>query len=177
MQWKVRTLAIMFSLCMLNVSIILTPCQAEDITLSGSIIDVPCSIDTASRNQTLDMGFLPAWQLIRNGQGISHNFTIKLVNCELFQINGQLPEWRYFQITFDGRNDNGKFGVDGNAAGIALQISDNQGNIAVPGIPLPAGQLSSGNMFLQYSARLVSNSQQLQAGEYSSILRFKIDYY
>ncbi|MFC0228828.1 fimbrial protein [Serratia aquatilis] len=173
MSWKTPALATIPLLCLLNGTV----CWAGDINLSGSIIDVPCSIDVDSRNQTLDMGLLPATQIIREGQGGEHAFTIKLVNCLLFRVNEQLPEWRYFQITFDGLNDNGKFGIIGNAAGVALQISDNQGRIAVPGVPLPTGQLSSGEMSLHYSARLVSNSRQLHTGEYSSLVSFKMDYY
>ena len=177
MFWKMSTLVMISSLCMLGGSTLFKNCQAGEVTLSGSIIDVPCSIDTGSFDQTLDMGVLSTKRILREGQGFSQEFTIKLMNCLLFQINNQLPEWRFFRITFDGRNDNGKFGIEGNAKGVAVQISDRQGNIAAPGIPLPIGQLSSEDMALKYNVQLVSNSQQLQVGGYSSVIRFKIDYY
>ncbi len=173
MLWKIFALAIIS----LSGSLLFKTCWAGDINLSGSIIDVPCSIDVDSRNQTLDMGQLPAGRIIREGQGLAHALTIKLVNCLLFKVHDELPEWRYFQITFDGRNDNGKFGISGNAEGVALQISDRQGRIAVPGSPLPIGQLNPEEMSLQYSVRLVSNARRLQAGEYSSLVHFKMDYY
>jgi len=87
------------------------------------------------------------------------------------------PEWQHFQVTFDGKPDAGLFSVHGEAQGIALQIADSQGNIALPGIALPKGEVHSGDMPLKYSLRLVSNNKLLRAGEYFSTVKFKMDYY
>ncbi|ANS41621.1 MULTISPECIES: fimbrial protein [Serratia] len=154
-----------------------TPAGWGRVNMQGSIIETACAIDTQSRDQTIDMDTAPVSQIARDGQGVSRPFSIRLVNCVLGRIDPRLPDWQRFQITFDGRADTGGFGVEGDAKGIALQISDTFGNIANPGKPLPSGEISPGDKILNYSIRLVGNDQQLKAGEYNSTLRFKMEYY
>ena len=74
-------------------------------------------------------------------------------------------------------NDEGLFNIEGDAKGIALRIIDSDGNVAKPGAPLPSGELKSGKMSLNYSIQLVSNHKALHAGEYNSIVKYKMDYY
>lgn len=147
------------------------------VNMQGAVIETACAIDTNSRDQTIDMSVLPLSQIMRDGQGLTHPFSIKLINCVLDRIDENLPQWRRFQVTFDGRADNGSFGVDGTARGVALQLADNDGNIVTPGIPSPYLDITEGNRQLNYSLRLVSNQQILRSGEYTSTIRFKMDYY
>lgn len=147
------------------------------INMQGAIIETACAIDTGSRYQTIDMATLPFGQIIREGRGQSLAFRIHLVNCVLGRINPALPDWRRFQITFDGSPDTGGFGVSGAARGVALQITDERGYIATPGEALPAVNIMPGEMLLNYSLRLVGNQQVLRAGDYYSTVRFKLDYY
>jgi len=80
-------------------------------------------------------------------------------------------------VTFDGRVDNGLFGVDGQAEGIALQLTDRHGNIIMPGNPTPLPDVVVSDRELNYFLRLVRNQQTLRSGEYTSTIRFKMDYY
>ncbi|WP_426785551.1 fimbrial protein [Rahnella variigena] len=147
------------------------------VYMLGSIIETACAIDISSRDQTIDMGLMPVSVIAREGQSITRPFTIQLVNCTLAKNSKSQPEWQHFQVTFDGKPDAGLFSVHGEAQGIALQIADSQGNIALPGIALPKGEVQSGDMPLKYSLRLVSNNKLLRAGEYFSTVKFKMDYY
>ncbi|HII4325964.1 TPA: fimbrial protein [Enterobacter cloacae] len=147
------------------------------VNMQGAVIETACAIDTNSRDQTIDMSVLPLSQIMRDGQGLTRPFSIKLINCVLDRIDESLPQWRRFQVTFDGRVDNGLFGVDGAARGVALQLADNDGNIVTPGNPSPYLDISEGERELNYSLRLVSNQQILRSGEYTSTIRFKMDYY
>jgi type 1 fimbria pilin len=147
------------------------------INMQGAIIDTACAIAAGSREQIIDMGSIPVADIIRDGQGITKPFSIELINCILTRPNNTLPDWRHFQVTFDGEADGELFGVQGEAKGVALQIADGQGNIATPGKPLPLGDISLGAMQLKYAMRLVSNSQAVRAGAYSTAVRFKLDYY
>lgn len=147
------------------------------VNMVGAIIETACAIDTMSRDQTINMGTLPISQIARDGQGLMRPFSIRLVNCVLARQNQSLPDWHYFQITFDGPAEAGLFGVEGDAKGVALQLTDSLGNIARPGAPLPLGEIATKDMLLNYSLRLVSNQQALRAGEYSSTVKFKMDYY
>ncbi|QNQ55653.1 fimbrial protein [Serratia liquefaciens] len=148
-----------------------------EVTMNGRIIASACAIDTESVDQTIIMATLPVSQIIRDGQGELREFTINLVNCTLEKFNPALDEWRYFSVTFDGREDAGLFGVDGDAKGIALQISDNQGNIAEPGMPMVKNEIQPGVMEINYGLRLMGNNQVMKAGSYYSTVRFKMDYY
>lgn len=145
--------------------------------MQGAVIETACAIDTDSRDQTIDISVMPLTKIIRDGQGLTLPFTIRLVNCVLNRVDDNLTQWQRFQVTFDGRVDNGLFGVDGQAEGIALQLTDRHGNIIMPGNPTPLPDVVVSDRELNYFLRLVSNQQKLRSGEYTSTIRFKMDYY
>lgn len=147
------------------------------VNMQGAVIETACAIDTDSRDQTIDMSVLPLSQIIRDGQGLTRPFSIRLVNCVLDRVGENLPQWQRFQVTFDGRVDNGLFGIDGQAQGVALQLADSFGNIITPGTPSPTFDITEGEPKVNYSLRLVSNQQVLRSGAYTSTIRFKMDYY
>lgn len=148
-----------------------------EVTVNGRIIASACAIETASRDQTINMGASPIGQIIRDGQGEKRDFSIQLVNCALEKFNPELADWRYFQVTFDGREDGGLFAIDGDAKGIALKITDDFGNVAAPGVPVEQYAIQPGAMTMNYGLRVVGNNQLMKAGDYSSTVRFKMDYY
>jgi type 1 fimbria pilin len=147
------------------------------VNMEGAILDTACAIEAGSRDQSIDMSTLPIGQIIRDGQGLTKPFTIRLVNCVLSRATTDLPDWQRFQVAFDGDGHNGLFRVRGEARGVALQITDARGNIALPGKPLPMNEVMPGNMDLSFFLRLVGDKNVLRAGEYSSAVRFKLDYY
>ena len=147
------------------------------VNMEGSILDTACAIEAGSRDQSIEMFTVPLGQIIRDGSGTGRPFTIHLINCVRTRPDPGLPDWQRFRVTFDGESRNGLFLVHGTARGVALQITDAQGNIALPGKPLPAGDMIPGAMDLTYSLRLVGDQQVLRAGEYRSAVRFKLDYY
>lgn len=148
-----------------------------EVTVNGRIIASACAIDTESLDQTITLATLPVSQIIRDGQSKRHEFNIKLVNCTLERFNPALDDWRYFAVTFDGKDDAGLFGIDGNAKGIALQITDKKGNVAMPGVPMAKNDIQPGTMEFNYGLRLMGNNQVVKAGSYYSTVRFKMDYY
>ena len=145
------------------------------VNMQGSIVDTACAIAVESRDQTIDMEVVPLADIIRDGQGRSKRFTINLVNCVTERPNK--PDWRQFQVTFDGDAEGELFSVQGDASGVALRIIDLAGNIAIPGKPLPFGEISPGNMQLNYTMKLMANNHALKAGDYFSVIRFKLDYF
>ncbi|CAI1945085.1 MULTISPECIES: fimbrial protein [Serratia] len=147
------------------------------VNMKGSIIDTACAIAAGGREQTIDMDTVPIGDIMRDGQGTATPFSVELINCTLTRQGQNLPDWSYFQVTFDGDADGELFGVSGDAKGVALEITDSHGNKAEPGEPLPIGYLTAGTMKLDYTIKLVSNSQVLKSGGYNSAVRFKLDYY
>ncbi len=150
------------------------------VTMRGEILDSACSIDTASRDQTIDMLSQPISEIISENMGLERPFSIRLVNCVLERYStGSLPvdNWQYFKVTFDGQHDHGDFGISGLAQGIALQIRDAEGSKAIPGKALPAHDIKPDSMTLNYSIRLVGNADSLEPGAYHTTIRYKLDYY
>ncbi|CAI1542733.1 TPA: fimbrial protein [Serratia fonticola] len=167
---------------LLNVCIVLQVCASQpqgggQVNMTGSIIETACAIDTDNRDQTIEMGTLPLSHIARDGQDIVLPFSIKLVNCVLARNDSLLTDWHHFQLTFDGDEDSGHFGIKGDAKGIALKIVDSGGNIARPGRQLPVADIVPNEMILNYSLQVVSNNQLLRVGDYTSTVKFKIDYY
>lgn len=147
------------------------------VKMHGSIIETACAIDVGSRDQSIDMGSLPLTQIIRDGQGPTRPFSIRLVNCVLERQDANKPHWQYFRVTFDGLHEKGLFGVNGQAKGIGLQIQrGSDGEIAIPGQGMSNQTLMPGSQDLIYQLRLVANRQPLASGQYYSQLRFKLDY-
>lgn len=148
------------------------------VSMQGSIIDTPCAIAVASREQVIDLMTIPLEQVIRDGAGPSKPFSIHLENCAFEQLSPNQQDWSHFMVTFDGPVTDGElFALYGGARGIGLEISDATGNRMQPGIASQAGLLQPGAMRLDYSLRLVGNHQKLRAGAYSTTVRFKLDYF
>lgn len=148
------------------------------VSMQGSIIDTPCAIAVASREQVIDLMTIPLEQVIRDGGGPSKPFSIHLENCAFEQLIPNQQDWSHFMVTFDGPVTDGElFALHGGARGIGLEISDATGDRMQPGIASQAGLLQPGAMRLDYSLRLVGNHQKLRAGAYSTTVRFKLDYF
>jgi len=145
------------------------------VNMQGAIIDTACAIAVDSREQTIDMDVVPLADIIRDGQGRSKPFSIKLVNCILERPGKE--DWKQFQVTFDGDAEGELFGVQGDASGVALKIIDEQGHIAQPGKPLPLADIIPGDTQLNYTLKLVANNHALKSGDYFSAIRFKLDYF
>ncbi|WP_432807444.1 fimbrial protein [Providencia vermicola] len=145
------------------------------VNMQGAIIDTACAIAIDSREQTIDMDVIPFAEILRNGYSRSQFFSIHLENC-ILERPGK-PNWKRFQVTFDGKHDGDYFGVYGDASGVALRITDDFGNIALPGKSLPLQDAVLGDKVLNYTLTLMPNKQALKAGTYFSTIRFKLDYF
>lgn len=100
------------------------------VNMHGAIIDTACAIAAGSRDQTIDMDTIPLGQIIRDGQGMTKPFSIELVNCILERPENK-PDWKFFQVTFDGYAEGALFGVQGDARGVALEIKDSSGTAVI----------------------------------------------
>lgn len=147
------------------------------VNMEGAIVNAACAIESASRDQTIDMKILPVEQISRDGHGLTRPFTLKLVNCGLSGDDTAISGRQHFRMIFDGNAEGKTFGVIGDARGIALRIADSIGKDVYPGVPMSIENTLTNDYRLNYSMQLVSNSQVLRAGDYRSAIRFKLDYY
>ncbi|MGC0850361.1 fimbrial protein [Pantoea agglomerans] len=148
------------------------------VIIKGEVFYTPCAIDLDSRDQTIDMGVTPLSEIATKGYGPTRTFTVRLINCLMLPKPGQSQyDSEYYQITFEPMTGTDRFSIQGDAEGIELAIHDTDGNHAQPGIPFPAKEVTTGSMSLNYALQLVSNGQTLKAGDYQSLIRFRMDYY
>lgn len=148
------------------------------VSMQGAIIDTPCAIALESRDQSIVMANIPLAQVLREGKGPAQTFSIKLINCTLTPILANRPNWSKFSITFDGPGlGDGLFAVSGQGQGVGLEITDKNGNVALPGQRMLAATLEPTDIIVNFNLRLVKNNQPLRAGSYGAAIRFKLDYY
>lgn len=77
------------------------------VNMEGAIVNAACALESASRDQTIDMKTLPVEQISRDGHGLTRPFTLKLVNCGLSGDNSANSGRQHFRMIFDG-NAEGK---------------------------------------------------------------------
>lgn len=147
------------------------------VSMEGKIIDTPCAIAPTDRNQLISLGSTSINIIARNGADRLVPFTIRLVGCELKHIDGRLPAWQGFSVTFDGVSDGKDFAIRGTAGGVALRITDADGHVALPGVPLPFEQLVRGDQSLNFNLQLVTDHQPLVKGNYHAVIRFGLSYF
>ncbi|AOO58988.1 fimbrial protein [Raoultella ornithinolytica] len=148
------------------------------VFIRGEVLYTPCAIDLDSRDQTIEMGDTPVSDIATKGYGPTRTFTIRLINCLMLPAPGNSKyDSEYYQITFEPMTGTARFAIRGEAQGIELAIRDTEGNMAQPGVAFPAREVTAGSMNLNYSLQLVSNGQPLKAGDYQSLIRFRMDYY
>jgi type 1 fimbria pilin len=147
------------------------------VNMQGAILAKACSIEMDSRFQSIDMPFESVASMRKNGQGKLKQFSIYLTDCTLSEEQDKNGAWHYLQVTFDGSGENGLFMVGGSARGVALQITDSRNVVASPGMSMPYVRIDNRNIRLDYIMRLMSTHETLNAGEYSSVIKFRVTYY
>lgn len=145
------------------------------VNMAGSIIDTACAIAVSDQHQAIKFGTETTGELMHDGHGPRVPFRIHLVNCSLKPSVQGRKDWSWFAVTFNGISDGGEFGVIG-TEGVWVRIADLNGNVALPGVPLPAQQLVAGEQSLDFTLQLTSNHLLLRAGSWHTTVRLKVDY-
>ncbi|EPN9365158.1 type 1 fimbrial protein [Cronobacter muytjensii] len=147
------------------------------VSMQGSIVSRACDIAMKSRYQSIEMPAASMNVLKRAGESIAQPFSIHLVNCTFDTGEPDDAPWQFLQVTFDGADNDGLFQVTGEAGGVALEIASKNGDEIHPGQPLPYTEISGDDIKLDYELRLKANDNALRPGEYSSVIKYRIDYF
>lgn len=146
--------------------------------MQGSIIDTACAIDVGSLYQVIEIDMTSTGIMSQSVEGPKVPFSIHLLECSLTPALQNRPDWSHFRITFDGaREDDTAFKLDGRAKGVSLKLYTPDGTNIFPGVAMAEQEIIEGPARLDFILRLVSNGELLQAGEYHTTLRFKMDYF
>ena len=154
------------------------------VALVGEVVDSACALDANSAYQVIELEPLPMGRLIRQGEGKSHAFSLRLIKCLLtrpnpFRPGTYLPDWQHLRVTFEGLADgNGQlFATQGTSQGLALRIADMQGQPSKPGVPMALVPLAGTDQELRYTLQLVGNGRPMAAGSHRVAVRFRLEYF
>ncbi|AKP34395.1 fimbrial protein [Yersinia aleksiciae] len=144
------------------------------VTFNGSIIDAPCSIAAGSDSQTVEMGQISNVALQNGGRSSSHDFDIKLENCDTTTL-------KTVTTTFSGAESAavpGLLGIVGLAQGAGIAIVDGSGSVVTLGDATAEQTLITGNNTLAFSAYLQGStaSDAIKPGSFSSVANFMLAY-
>lgn len=169
--------AVMVLLCMAH-PVVAAGHGHGHIQVQGSIIDTPCAIATSDADQSIELGNVPASELINDGHGPQVPFTVHLVNCVLNQNTSQTHQpWKDVRITFEGAADGPNlFALQGSGSGEGVAILDEIGTPVTPNQPVPPIKIVPGKMALHYRMQLMGDSHPLQPGSYYTTLRYFMEY-
>ncbi|EKK4080148.1 fimbrial protein [Cronobacter dublinensis] len=147
------------------------------VSMQGSIVSKACDIAMESRYQSVEMPAASMNVLKRAGESITQPFSIHLVNCTFDTGEPDGAPWQFLQVTFDGADDDGLFQVTGEAGGVALEIASKNGDAIHPGQPLSYTEISGDDIKLDYQLRLKINNDTLRPGAYTTVVKYRIDYF
>ncbi|MTD28398.1 fimbrial protein [Erwinia sorbitola] len=145
------------------------------VTFKGAIIDAPCSIDSQSVDQTVNLGQVSSSTLEENkntGTSIPKNFQINLEGCSLSTAKTVLT-------TFSGAEGaNGLLGITGTAKGASIAITDGTGSTIELGKASKPQGIQDGNNTLVFSAYLQGDgaSAAIVPGDFTSVADFTLAY-
>ncbi|EPT6932548.1 fimbrial protein [Cronobacter malonaticus] len=147
------------------------------VSMQGAIVSKACDIAMESRYQSIEMPDESVNIIRRTGESIAQPFSIHLVNCTFDTGEPDSAPWQFLQISFDGANDDGLFQVNGTTGGVALEIASKNSEEIHPGQPQPYTEIAGDDIKLDYELRLKVNHEDLRPGAYSSIIKYRIDYF
>ncbi|EJJ1300013.1 hypothetical protein NIO33_004071 [Salmonella enterica] len=126
--------------------------------------------------QEINLGDLPVRYFKNDFTGAVQKFSLRLRNYDLKLPNGSEYKASNMRVTFEGNQDDSldNFLLEGRGQGFNLQILDSRGYLAHAGDNMPAFLLNDTEQIFEYRLRLVRNGQSLKAGDYYTLLRFKM---
>lgn len=147
------------------------------VSMAGEILNSACDIDLQSHFQTIEMANTNVAEIVRTGYGQTTAFSIFLTGCPVSAGSDGDKTQHYLRLTFDGPKDNGLIKVLGDVHGVGIEILDGSGAPIVLGKATAPYLVDTKNMRLDYGLRLKSNRTDFKLGDYSSVIRYKIDYF
>lgn len=164
---------------LLSLSVLAAPADQGHgiVRLNGEIMASACGIHTDDLWQEVNFPPVSVDQVSSFSGQTTRDFSLRLINCRLEKEDGSL--WQSAQVYFDGEPDyltRSLFALHGEAKGLALQLTDERGEIALPGQAFSAVTLNEGDQKLNYHLRVMRNGEALQEGSWSASLRFMVVY-
>ncbi|EPK7572975.1 fimbrial protein [Klebsiella michiganensis] len=157
---------------------------------TGTLVASPCVLLPESAEQEIDLGSTVAWGLEQPGSTTSPALVyIKLDRCpgefqymrdqQLMRGSTQLNGQSAVKMTIYGEvepTDGRFFRVHGGVEGVALRLSDRQGELLRPGMQSRPQILTPGRNDLVFQAQLWRLPVPLMASEWRSVVNIGLEY-
>ncbi|WP_421512471.1 fimbrial protein (plasmid) [Enterobacter sp. JS8-1] len=160
------------------------------LTVSATLTESPCSLAPESAEQHIDMGALPQWPFSNIGD-LSEALPVHIVleHClfseqvrstehgdNLYWLTDQPVVMMNIIGDEDATNPH-LFRVTGNTKGVALRIEDQMHEQIIPGERSRPQILNPGRNDLILNARLSRTADNLQLGEFHSVINIGLEYF
>lgn len=144
------------------------------VTFTGSIVEAPCSIDSETIDQTVNLGQVSNVSLDNKGASTPKSFEIRLEKCNV----GDKGKSVTAKFTGAEGSTAGLLGITGTAKGASIAVMDGKGTLLELGKSTDAQKLQNGNNTLLFSAYLQGDgaSGGVVPGDFTSIANFTLDY-
>ncbi|EEZ9318123.1 TPA: type 1 fimbrial protein [Escherichia coli] len=143
------------------------------VNFKGVVINAPCGIAPESVDQTIDFGQISKSHLEAGGISVQKNVDIKLINCDIAQINNGVT------VTFTGNIVNGtadELNTAGNT-GTAVVINGYNKNVTY-GQAFDAIKLQADNNTLHFTSwvKKATGAPAVAEGAFSATANFSLAY-
>lgn len=160
------------------------------LTVSATLTESPCSLAPESAEQQIDMGALPQWHFSHIGD-LSEALPVHIV-LEHCLFSGQIRSTEHgdnlywltdqpvVMMNIIGDEDDTNphlFRVTGNSKGVGLRIEDQMHEQIFPGERSRPQILNPGRNDLILNARLSRTVDNLQLGEFHSVINIGLEYF
>lgn len=157
----------------------IAPTRGE-MKMSGEIIETACMIDYPDREQWVEFGSLTTRDILRqSASSLQREFHVRLVGCTpASQVFPGLV-WQHATVTFISdtpQGDDQFIRLRGEAKGLAIRLSDREGNRIILGQPTVGYAIKEGSDRLDFTATLVPLSKHISAGNFYASVHFFMDY-
>ncbi|MGY1449355.1 fimbrial protein [Pseudomonas chlororaphis] len=173
----IRSTALLLALCTLGVPLYAADGFKGRVQLTGSIVDSACSIRMGNDNQTVAFTPLALNSLVSGNTSTQQPLSIHISDCMTSDANHNNAPSQRFELTFEGQPDGKYFATQGTAKGIALRISDEQGQLISPGMLIEHSRRSFDSLILNYSLTLVGSGHALKTGDYHTTIKLSIQHF
>lgn len=145
------------------------------VNFTGAITDTACKIDTASKDQTVDLGKISAAAFNKAGSTAgAKQFILTINECP--------TDVKAAMVRFDGTQVPGNDAVlalnndEGKATNVGIQISDNDNNVINLYQNSSAFALTAGDNKLNFTARYYALADVVNPGVANAVTNFTIVY-
>lgn len=157
--------------------------DSSTINFTGKVVDVPCTIATASQDQTIDLGSVASSQLTEAGSASTPvPVKITLENCNVgtsstasFTFTGQSTDTN--SQALDNTSASGS-----DATNVGVEMKDTKGTNVVFDGSTPAGETdissieSGGSIDVDFTADMISINGNATAGDVTAQTTFTVAY-